>query len=35
VLLNASRESRRRSSAPNAVYHCQSDDTPSTTFWIT
>ena len=27
--------SRRRSSAPNSVYHCQSEETPSTTFWIT
>ena len=32
---NSSRGSRRRSSAPKSVYHCQSDETPSTTFWIT
>ena len=27
--------SMRRSSAPNSVYHCQSEETPPTTFWIT
>jgi hypothetical protein len=21
--------------APNSVYHCQSEETPSTTFWMT
>ena len=31
----SSRARCRRSSAPNAVYHCQSDETPSTTLLIT
>ena len=32
---HSSGASSRRSSAPNSVYHCQSEETPSTTFWIT
>jgi hypothetical protein len=35
VRLSTSRGSSVRSSAPNAVYHVQSDETPPTFFWIT